>query len=226
MTCTICERPRYAKGYCQAHYKRWRKYGDPLADIPIGRARNACQVQDCDRLVDSNDLCHGHDQRRRRTGDVQAAVPLSRQRNPATCTVGDCERRPRVKGLCGTHYARARKHGDVQHDTPIRVMTGEGWMNHGYWYVAVPPELRYLTNGATKIEQHRLVMARHLGRPLHRDEVVHHRNGNRTDNRIENLELWSTCQPKGQRIEDKVTYAVVMLRRYAPHRLQDERPPP
>ena len=69
-------------------------------------------------------------------------------------------------------------------------------LHHGYWIVGVPKQLRRMVGGAAKVGEHRLVMARHLGRPLLPDEVVHHRNGVRTDNRIENLELWSRRIPR------------------------------
>ena len=92
----------------------------------------------------------------------------------------------------------------------------------GYVFVKVPNKSEISTTPKKRgdwVQEHRFVMATHLGRPLDRNETVHHINGVRTDNRIENLELWIPGQPPGQRVEDKISWAIEMLQRYRPEAL-------
>lgn len=83
-------------------------------------------------------------------------------------------------------------------------------------YVWVHSEKHRGTKGRdARILEHMLVMEEHIGRPLTPDETVHHKNGVRNDNRIENLELWSGRHSRGQRIEDLVAYAKEILALYS-----------
>lgn len=86
------------------------------------------------------------------------------------------------------------------------IKDGEKFIYLGYVYVKA--------EGRKQLE-HRFVVEKSLGRKLYPGESVHHRNGDRTDNRLENLELWSTSHPSGQRISDKLTWAREILSLYS-----------
>ncbi len=88
-----------------------------------------------------------------------------------------------------------------------RARNGEGHLTaRGYRQFSTPER--------GNVFEHTIIMESKIGRKLESHESVHHKNGDRGDNRPENLELWSTKQPYGQRVEDKLVWAKEIVALY------------
>lgn len=209
---TECARPTDTRGMCQAHYLRWRKYGDPHPERPIRRTMTVagpCLADGCRNPRIARGYCSPHYQRLLDHGDPLGGGPSHRYKAGGPCAIEGCERVARTSGMCGMHYSRVVRHGDAHHERTIKGVVTRG----GYHYTSAPHHPNASKHGW--IPTHRIVMSEYLGRALLPGEEVHHRNGDRLDNRIENLELWSTSQPKGQRVSDKLAWARELLATYA-----------
>lgn len=117
-----------------------------------------------------------------------------------------------MRGRHGNH-ARGEASGKWQGD---RIVT-----SHGYVAVRVHPDYPHAWGapglvGFKYAYEHVTIMVAHIGRPLEPNEVVHHRNGKRDDNRLENLEL--TTRSDHAREHSDVPGARDAMGRFAPEK--------
>lgn len=155
-----------------------------------------CSKQGCERRVVSRGMCAKHYNRWHRA---------NREPQPS-CKIDGCERERWARGYCAVCYQRWWKNNSAEQR--LRAPAGSGHLSKktGYREIWVDGKMR---------REHRVVMERVLGRPLRADEQVHHRNGERADNRPENLELWTTSHPYGQRVDDVLAWARTIVERYS-----------
>lgn len=176
-----------------------------------------CGIPECTGFAcgPKSDICDMHRKRKQATGEYGPGGSLRNYGTPdgrriakgvGVCSVEGCTQQHRLGGYCMMHYARFEKTGDP--GPAARMIPRK---NEGDWYASTQGYRVRKRDGHLQLE-HRVVMEEHLGRFLWPFENVHHKNGLRADNRIENLELWTKPQTPGQRPEDLVDWVVTYYR--------------
>ena len=218
-----CGAAAKVKGFCRKHYDRIARNGHLNAVENPGHfkagqksTKRTCAVDGCDGRHKARGFCEFHASRDARYGSPLGGPKMRQSRAGRTCSVLACERLPSdAAGFCAMHSYRNKRYGDPEKSKFVRGKTGnEKWhpATGGYVWRYDPTSKHASRNGF--VYQHRFIIAESIGRCLLTSESVHHKNGIRHDNRIENLELWSKTQPSGQRVADLVRWAQEILALY------------
>lgn len=121
LSCSVesCERKSVSRGWCDMHYRRWKRHGDPLAvkpgngqwgeRIPEVPAERQCSLDGCVSPMSSRGWCKKHYKRWERNGDPLKTVSRD---DAAPCAFEGCEQTVRVAGYCYAHYSRKVRNGE------------------------------------------------------------------------------------------------------------------
>lgn len=100
------------RGWCSAHYQKWKTYGDPLGSADV-RPPRLCSIPDCSQSHEAHGWCKNHYRRWRKNGDPLIGVRVT---PVGACSESDCDRPAKCRGLCERHYNRLRYQTRVPKD--------------------------------------------------------------------------------------------------------------
>lgn len=148
--------------------------------------RGVCSLEHCDRPHSAKGLCRMHYKRLLRGADLME--PPQHLRQPKFCSVDGCERKAMARTWCQLHYTRWKRTGD-----PLAVIEPARWkrrnlMRTGYVRVWCPEHPAASADGYA-LEHRKVWWDAHGPIPEGYEYHVHHKNGVKSDNRLENLEL-------------------------------------
>lgn len=173
-----------------------------------------CSIEGCGSNARKLGWCEFHYDRNRRTGDPLGGGPRRLSPNSlGACQIVGCGKKAIAVHLCVAHYAKLKKFGNPLGGTIQDGRSKEWHPNKDGYVFRFDPGSPH-AGGNKLVYRHRFVMGELLGRPLRANESVHHKNGKRSDNRPQNLELWVKSQPAGQRVQDLVKWAREILQEY------------
>lgn len=204
-----CGKTETARGLCNSCYQVRMKFG-LIQKIPSVNSGKTCKVTGCCKDAKSLGFCNSHYEKYKKYGDPLGVAP-KKTGNP--CSTIGCKRLTVANGVCAACYARIQKRGTVEYSKKHLARFEKTIDSKGY--ISIPSPGHPNSRKSKRIFEHRYVMSDFLGRRLRKNENVHHKNGDRADNRIENLELWVTSQPSGQRPLDLMKWARRILKAYA-----------